>query len=144
MKCAFFGHRTTPSDIYPILKRVLIGLIENDAANDFYVGNNGTFDGMVKRALQELQTRYPHIRYTVVLSYLPVNKKEQEENYRNIIYPDCLHSVPPRYAILKRNEWMVEQADTVITYVQHPFGGAAKSKEFAQKKHKTIIELSSI
>ena len=144
MKCTFFGHRTTSSDVHAVLKKVLIDLIENDTADDFYVGNNGAFDRVVKRTLQELQMQYPHIRYTVVLSYLPVEKKETEEHYTNTLYPDCLHGIPPRYAILKRNRWMVKQADTVITYVQHPFGGAAKFKEMAQKEHKTIIELSTV
>lgn len=142
MKCTFFGHRETPANIYPLIKKVLVSLIENNGADDFYVGNNGAFDKMVKKALKELQTQYPHIHYTIVLSYFPVDKKATEENYTNVIYPDCLHAVPPRYAILKRNQWMVEQADTVITFVQYSFGGAFKSKAFAQKKHKKVIELS--
>ena len=36
---------------------------------------------------------------------------------------------------------MIEQADIVVTYVTHSFGGAAQFKEMAEKQGKTVIEL---
>lgn len=36
---------------------------------------------------------------------------------------------------------MIEQADYVITYVTHSWGGAAKFKELAEKKGKTVINI---
>jgi len=61
--------------------------------------------------------------------------------YDAIIYPP-LESVPLRYAISRRNEWMIEQADLVIAFVTHTFGGAHKALSFAQRKKKKIINLS--
>ena len=49
--------------------------------------------------------------------------------------------IPPRFAILKRNEWMIDNADLVIAYVDHRYGGAYKSLLFAQRRKKKIINI---
>ena len=38
---------------------------------------------------------------------------------------------------------MVDRSVIVVTYVKRPFGGAAKFKELAETKKKTVIELSN-
>ena len=70
----FFGHRDCPSLIKPMLREVLIDLIENHAVDVFYVGQQGTFDGIVRTILKELVSAYLHIRYTVVWERLPQNE----------------------------------------------------------------------
>ena len=47
-----------------------------------------------------------------------------------------------KFAILKRNEWMVEQANLVIAYVKYSWGGAAKALEYAKRKKKRIINIA--
>ncbi|MBQ3132677.1 MAG: hypothetical protein IJC17_00165 [Clostridia bacterium] len=89
-------------------------------------------------ALKQAKAVYPQIRYAVVLAYLPTETPEYEET----VYP--LEGVPARFAIDRRNRWMIEQSDIVVTYVNRGFGGAAKFKEIAKKKEKTIIELNDI
>ena len=37
---------------------------------------------------------------------------------------------------------MVDQADLIIAYVDHPYGGAYKTLEYAKKKQKNIINLA--
>ena len=44
MICTFFGHKDTPKEIEPVLQASIIDLIENHGADEFYVGNNGSFD----------------------------------------------------------------------------------------------------
>ena len=61
--------------------------------------------------------------------------------YDSILYPP-LETVPKRFAINKRNEWMIVQADLVISYIDHEFGGAYKTFAYAKKKKKKIIELN--
>ena len=51
--CTFFGHRDCPSSIKPILREVLIDLIENHTVDMFYVGQQGAFDGIVRSVLKE-------------------------------------------------------------------------------------------
>lgn len=143
MICTFFGHRDTPMDIQPQLNDLLIDLIEKEGADLFYVGNHGNFDIIVKNTLIELKKLYPHIDYLIVLAYLPVKKSPYEIiDYSKTIYPDGLEKTPRRYAISKRNLWMIDEADTVITYVKYKTGGAAKFKEISQKKGKKVINLA--
>ncbi len=135
----FFRNRDTPKETEPILRRTWIDLIENKNVNVFYVGNNGNFDTMVRRQLEDLSHIYP-ITYSVVLAYLPTEKNKYD-NLTNTIYPEGLETVPKRFAISYRNKWMIQQAAIVVTYVIHNFGGAAQFKEMAKKKNKVVIDL---
>ena len=138
----FFGNRDTHSDVKPLLHDTLIDLIENQGADTFYVGNQGGFDSIVYSELKKLAEIYPHITYSVVLAYMPGKKQDYEfVDYGHTLYPDGLETVPPRFAIDKRNRIMIEWSDIVVTYVRNPFGGAAKFKEFAEKKKKQVINL---
>ena len=139
MICTFFGHKDTPKEIEPTLRSTLIDLIENKNVTVFYVGNNGNFDTMVRRQLEDLSHTYP-ITYNVVLAYLPTKKSEYDD-FTDTIYPEGIEAVPKRFAISYRNKWMIKQADTVVTYVTHTFGGAAQFKELAERQGKTLIEL---
>lgn len=138
-KCTFFGHRNTPKEIEPMLRSTLIDLIEHAGVGCFYVGNNGGFDRMVIGNLRALQKEYPQIRYTVVLAYMPSGKEEQDDF--NTVYPEGLEQVPPRYAIDRRNRWMIDWSEYVITYVAHSRGGAEKFKKLAEHKGKRVINL---
>ena len=140
MICTFFGHKDTPKEIEPTLRTTLIDLIENKNVTVFYVGNNGNFDTMVRRQLEDLSHTYP-ITYSVVLAYLPTKKSEYDD-YTNTILPEGIETAPKRFAISYRNKWMIQQSDIVVTYVTHGFGGAAQFKDMAKKLGKTVIELS--
>lgn len=140
MICTFFGHRDAPSTLEESLKETVIRLIEQEKADVFYVGNQGNFDGMVRRVLKALQKVYPHIRYAVVLAYMPT-EKDKEQDFSDTLFPDGLETVPRRAAIVARNRWMVEKAQYVIAYINVPFGGAADAVALAEKKGKTVIRL---
>ncbi|MBS5645615.1 MAG: hypothetical protein KHW46_07630 [Clostridiales bacterium] len=143
MKVTFFGHKNTPQEIQPKLEGILADLIENDGADTFYVGNQGCFDFMVRRTLQRLKKTYPHITYTVVLAYMPgVCTGHAPDGCPETIYPEGMENTPLKFAIIKRNQWMIDQCDTVVTHVKYPFGGAARFKEFAEKKGKRVINIT--
>ena len=139
MICTFFGHSDAPEAVKPALKAAIIELIEKENVTGFYVGNHGNFDRMTISILSELaQTR--SIRFYVVLAYQPTEK--DADYLTHTVLPDGIETVPPRFAINYRNRFMIENADFVITYVTHSWGGAAKFKQTAEKKQKRIIELS--
>ena len=140
MVVTFFGHKDTQKSIETVLRANLIDLIENYGATEFYVGNNGKFDVMVYRQLEELSQIYP-ITYSIVLAYLPVEKNKYFD-FTNTIYPEGIETVPKRFAISRRNKWMIQRADVVVTYVTNYFGGAYQFKSIAEKEGKRIIELS--
>lgn len=140
MICTFFGHRDTPPEIKPLLREVLLDLIQHQGVKQFYVGNQGNFDAMALRLLKEFEKPYS-ITYDVVLAYLPKKTEPFFEAYYTIL-PEGIETVPPRFAIEYRNKWMIEHSDIVVTYVTRNFGGAAKFKKLAEKRNKTMIELS--
>lgn len=138
--CTFFGHRDCPETIKPRLREVLIDLITNNGVDTFYVGNQGQFDGIVRCVLRELEKEYPKIHYAVVLAYLP-GKTNENDDFSDTIFPEGIEAVHPRYAIEWRNRWMLQRADFVVTYIAHPWGGAAKFVEKAKREGKTVINL---
>ncbi len=138
--CTFFGHRDTPQNIYDNIYSSIKCLIEAKDVDTFYVGNNGNFDKMVKRALEELYETHPKIKINVVLAYIPVIK-DKYEDYAHTIYPDNSENIPKRFAISERNMWMLKKSDYVLTYITHSYGGAAKFAEIARKKNKQVVNL---
>ncbi len=139
MTCTFFGHKDTPWSVEPVLKEILTDLIKKQGVKNFLVGHHGNFDKMVLKTLKELKKEYAQIKIEVVLAYLTDSEVDCLT-----IYPEGLESVPKRYAISARNEWMTEKSQIVVTYVNRVFGGAAQFKELAKKKGKKIIELSEV
>ena len=139
--CTFFGHRDCPDTIKPKLREVLVDLITNYGVDMFYVGNQGQFDAMVRSMLRDLKKEYPQTRYAVVLAYMP-GKKTEYDDYSDTMLPEGIESVHPHYAISWRNNWMLRQADFVVTYITHTWGGAAQYAERA-KRQKKVINLYS-
>ena len=142
MICTFFGHRDAPDTIRPLLRETLTGLIERQDVRQFYVGNQGRFDALVRSLLASIAQTH-QIEYDVVLAYYP-NKPDPLFEAFDTLLPEGIETVPRRFAIDYRNKWMLEQSDFVVTYVTHSFGGAAKFKELAEKKNKVVIELSGL
>lgn len=137
MIVTFCGHDNVsdPNKVRDWLSQVLDQFISEENII-FYLGGYGGFDRLATRVAREEKKLNPKAEVVLVLPYL--NRKYNEEEYDYTVFPP-LESVPPRYAISKRNEWMISQADVVVAYVAHSWGGAAKSLECAQKKKKTII-----
>ena len=138
--CTFFGHRQCPESVKPTLRRVLEDLIVHHGVTTFFVGNQGQFDFYARGILRMLQQEYPHIHYGVVLAYMP----KKDEDHSDTMLPEGIEAVHPRYAITWRNRWMLSQADFVVTYITHSWGGAAQFADAARKKKKTVIDLADI
>lgn len=142
MVCCFFGHKDVPQGIKEHLTEVLEDLI-SEGVDFFLVGNQGEFDSIVLQSLRMLKEKYPHITYNVVLAYMPGVKDEWPAfEPMETLYPEGLESVPPRFAISWRNNWMIRESDVVVAYITHSWGGAAKFVEFAKKKKKAIINIA--
>lgn len=139
MVCTFFGHRDTADLEKDKIKQAIIKEIEDNNTDTFYVGSHGNFDRMVFSVLKDLKKIYSEISINVVLSYQP---KDNGEDLSYTVFPEGIENVPKRFAINFRNKWMIERSDTVIAYVCHSFGGAAKFVDMARKKGKRIFNLA--
>ncbi len=143
MIVTFLGHRDAPSEIQPHLERQLTDLIEDYNATCFYVGNNGNFDRLVQYTLQNLSVRYSQISFFIVLAYLPTNHCASLSSCEiPTIFPEGLEFSHPKYAIAKRNHWMIDHSDCVVAYVSHNFGGASQFLRLAERKKKLIFNLA--
>lgn len=140
MTVTFLGHRDAPLELRKILEQTVERLIAEEEATRFYVGHQGAFDRMAAGVLREAAQRHRHIRWFIVLAYLPTTDGAFDAD---TLYPEGLETVPPRFAIGARNEWMIGQADTVVTYVVHQTGGAARYAARAQKRGRRMIALAA-
>ena len=136
----FFGHRDVTHDIRAKLQFIIEQLITEEQIYNFYVGHQGQFDSMVRSVLKELKVKYPHIRYTVVRAYMP-DEHIKEVYGEDTLYPDGLETVPRRFAISKRNDWMIQHSGYAVCDVHKITGGAVKFREKAEKKGLQIIDV---
>lgn len=141
MIVTFCGHREVqePEKVRKWLYETVEGLIL-EGADCFYLGAYGRFDSMTADVVRDMKDKYPHIRSVLVLPYL--DREYDVSGYDESIYPP-LENVPRRYAISKRNEYMVDNADVVVAYVVFSFGGSKKTLRYAERKHKRILQYSA-
>jgi len=114
-------------------------LIAVEGARRFYIGNEGAFDRMAYRVLRVLREKYPSISYSVVLAYID---SRTEAPWQDTVFPDELENVPPRFAIDRRNRWMIAHSHKAVVYVISPAGGAAKYSAIAQRRGVQVINLA--
>ena len=147
MTISFTGHSFIPSKaaVKEIVKEQ-IGIIAKDAdCVTCYLGGYGDFDEICATVCRELKEEYS-IELVYVTPYInlsaqaKIKENEKCRLYDLSIYPP-IENVPPKLAILKRNEWMVTNADIVIAYVNRSYGGAYKSLLTARRKKKKIINV---
>ena len=108
----------------------------------FYVGKQGRFDAYVRCALKALQRKCPHVRYAVVLAYVPGEARAQED-YSDTVLPEGIEAVHPRFAVSWANNWMLQRADVVVAYITHGgWGGAAQFVAKAERQGKRVINMA--
>ena len=143
MNVTFCGHSNISySDDMKNLLRSQIELLIKSGAKQFYLGGYGAFDGLPAHTVNDLKKKHPQIKSTLVIPYLN-RKYDIVDYYDDTVYPPIEH-IPYRLAIIKRNEWMIDNSDILIAYVDHTWGGAARTYAYAQRKGMEIINLYNI
>ncbi len=107
-----------------------------EGAEVFYLGGYGAFDLLAAKVLRQLKRAHPPLKLILVLPYL--NRRIPDAAYDETVYPP-LESVPYRFAICKRNEWMADHADVIVACVTHAWGGAYRMLQYAQRRHKRLL-----
>ena len=149
MIITFVGHGTL--HITEELTNNICSTIKNNIKNQeritFYCGGYGDFDNHCSSICRKIKAEYPSCEVVFVTPYITPAQQEKMKYlvdaklYDSTIYPPIENALP-RFAITKRNEWMVTEADLIIAYVSHTYGGAYKTLEYARRKKKTIINLA--
>ncbi len=147
----FCGHSSVPNKEETTRKLVqqLTGVVSEIPAEQcitFYGGGYGDFDFCAEKATLETKKAFPgrEIKRFYITPYIDDSHRERlndmEKRFDGTIYPP-LETVPLKYAISKRNEWMIDQADMVVSGVTHDWGGAAKTLKYAERKKKRVISI---
>ncbi|MBO5883893.1 MAG: DUF1273 family protein [Clostridia bacterium] len=148
MIIAFSGHSFVPSkeSVKEIVKDQIRNNIVDVESITCYLGGYGDFDSICAQACRELKKEYVGIELVYVAPYLnmseqkKINEMQRSGMVDASIYPP-IENTPPKFAILKRNEWMMRNADMIIAYVKHDYGGAYKSLQIAKREKKKIINI---
>ena len=142
MIIAFCGHATyiqNSEDEKKVLE--ILELRLGDAPSEFFLGEYGSFDRFAYNCAKKFKEKHSNTKLIFVTPYLRVEGKN--DRFDGILYPE-LERIPPRYAISHRNRWIVEQADIIIAYVAHAYGGAYAMYRYAKHKGKEIYNIAEI
>ncbi len=142
MTVPFCGHRDTQAS--PELRAWLTDCVEElieEGADTFYLGGYGGFDRLAASVVWKLKEKYPRIESVLVLAYL--GREVDAEKYDRTMYPE-IEGGPTRFAIVRRNRWMVDHSDVLVTYIILDTGGAAGTRKYAMRKKKRIINCPNL
>ena len=141
MTVTFCGHSKIEcrTDIAEALDDVIEKLIQEGAVQ-FLLGGYGQFDSMAARSVARAKRLHPGIESILVIPY--IDRKYDTKLYDRTLFPN-LECVPRRFAISRRNRYMVDAADIVVAYVDHEWGGAAATLEYARRKKKRCVCLQA-
>ena len=151
MIVSFAGHAHISSinNIKELVKEQLRHHIVPTETIVCYLGGYGDFDKICARACRELKKEYANVELVYVSPYITLSEQSKIKEmltlclYDTSLYPP-IENTPKRFAISKRNEWMMKNADLVIAFVDHEYGGAYRSLQIAKHHQKTIINLCDL
>ena len=145
MIIAFFGHSNYESNLND--KELILKILNTIACGNqinFYFGGYGNFDNFALECVKEFKKTNKNAKLFFITPYINewLNERKDilKKTYDEIIYPE-IELVPKKFAILKRNEWIVLKADFVIGYVKTHYGGAYKALLYDKKHKKPYINL---
>ena len=140
--CGHSNYSANLEDEERLLKLLEIVACGNQV--DFYLGGYGGFDSFAFKCATKYKQCHKNAKLIFITPYLDklLNGRKDilEKCYDEITYPE-IERVPQKFAIIKRNEWMVDQADFLFVYVHTHYGGAYRTLLYAHKHKKPYINL---
>ena len=147
MTVVFCGH-STYIEKNNDKKKVLEILEERVGENscEFFLGEYGRFDFFAYDCAKAFKEKHPNAKLIFVTPYVIDQRGKEYASYKRkkfdmIIYPE-LERAPLRYAISHRNRWMIKQADIVISYIDHQYGGAYAMYRQAKAQNKELYNIA--
>ena len=143
--CCGFGHRNSQFNFIDELQIIIKQLILTDNINVFLTGGMGEFDSQFATAVRLCKIYNKDVKLILVKPYfsneLNVNKEYYEYYYDDIFIPEELADSHYKAAITKRNRWMIDQSQIILSGVYRDFGGAYETIKYAQKTDKRVITI---
>ena len=127
----------------------VLDILENKIGGaycEFFLGEYGAFDSFAYHCARKFKEAHPNCRLAFITPYNSIAYqknyiKYQKERFDLVIYPE-IEKAPLRYAISHRNKWIAEQADIVIAYITHEYGGAYATYLHARRNNKQIFNIA--
>ena len=145
-RISFIGHREIYGQIslHKKLEEIVRECLCAHEFIEFYVGRNGDFDILAASVIKKVQRSFGDhdSALNLVLPY-PIKDLEYYENYYDEVHIPIDSDIHPKAAITKRNQWMIDNSDLLIAYVEPDHkGGAYTTVKYAEKKGIKIINLA--
>lgn len=107
----------------------------------FYLGGYGLFDEFAYECCKKYKKTHLNVDLVLVIPYLHFEKSKVNdyfEKYDETIYPP-IEDKPLKFAIVYRNQYMIDAADLVVAHVTRSWGGAYRTLQYAKRKGKKIV-----
>lgn len=104
---------------------------------DFVVGRYGRFDALAAKCVKVAKKRHPEVTLTLLLPYHPYDRPTSTPpGFDGTFYPPGMETVPKRAAIVRANQYVVDNSDYLIAYVRHSVSNAWDLVEYAKRAKK--------
>lgn len=146
MVISFCGHRefTPDAEKEKAIIDILLKYAETEQEIVCYTGGYGAFDWFAASCINKAKKAAHNIVNCLVVPYITSSYLERislhTKEFDEVIYPP-LENIPPKFAIIRRNEWMIDNSDLLIACVKYSWGGAARTLEYAKRKGKEILSI---
>ena len=140
--CAFTGHRVLEDDFsLRKLRREIKNAVEK-SVKVFYTGMAKGFDLIAAEEVLKIKKSYPDVKIVACIPFYEQEKSFSEEDkkrYAKILKnADEIVYVSEYYfkgCMQKRDRYMADRADMLITYCKKETGGTAYTVNYFQKKY---------
>lgn len=148
---SFFGHREV-EDVLLIqeqVERLIKEILSTKEYSEFLVGHNSEFDSLVSSIIHKLKKdfRDDNCCHTLVLPYNTAKYRNNcnsfDQYYDNIEIYKNYNTSHFKALIQLRNRDMIDRSDLIVFYIEHEYGGAYQTYQYAKKKGKSIIIINS-
>lgn len=140
--CFMFGHADCPDNMLPKIEEAIVNCYSK-GVTVFYVGSRGRFDSLAATAVKRVKQQHSDIRLYLLLAYHPGERPvDLWGGFDGSYYPP-LENVPRPYAIVRGNQYMVDNSDYLICYVKH-IGNTRNLLEYAQRRKKEGVHIENV
>ena len=95
---------------------------------------------MAQSVLAEIAKTRNDIEYSIVLSFLAERALGGEQSAT--VFPEQLDKVPPKFAVSRRNAWLIKNSSFIIAYSKRAFSNTAATLEKALRQGIEVINIS--
>ena len=144
--CFFLGHHDAPEALRPRLAEAVEEHITEFSVTEFVVGHYGRFDTMAAAAVRAAKRVHPEVTLVLLLPYYPVSGGEQFlQDYDATFYPPGMETVPKPLAIIRANEYMIQNSTFLICYNKGHIGNTRRLMELAtSRERKGLIQIENL